>query len=77
MITNLIENSIKYSKAPAYITVSVSQHGKNAILEVADKGLGIPDNEKEKYGNNFTGLVVKKRGKQKVLVWGYISWIKS
>lgn len=53
VITNLIENSIKYSKAPAYITVSVSQHGKNAILEVADKGLGIPDNEKRKIWQQF------------------------
>ncbi|MBD2847958.1 HAMP domain-containing histidine kinase [Paenibacillus sp. IB182496] len=43
LLVILVDNAIKYSKEPIDITV---QSGKNAIrIEVADKGMGIPEKE--------------------------------
>lgn len=46
VVTNLVENAIKYSGECAEITVELCQNDGKTILIVADKGLGIPDDEK-------------------------------
>jgi len=46
VVTNLIENAIKYSGPCAEITVELCQNDGKAKLVVSDKGLGIPDSEK-------------------------------
>jgi K+-sensing histidine kinase KdpD len=53
VVTNLIENSIKYSSAPAFIEINIIYQNKNIALEVADHGFGIPDTEKLKVREQF------------------------
>lgn len=45
VLTNLIDNALKYSlsKQVVEVSVSVSVEGSSAIIEVADHGSGIPD----------------------------------
>ena len=47
MITNLIENAIKYSKEPVIIitTINTPEH---FILSIKDNGIGIEDEHKDK-----------------------------
>ncbi len=42
VVSNLISNAIKYSSSGSGVTVRVSQHHDEAIVEVADNGYGIP-----------------------------------
>ncbi|MBS1589648.1 MAG: GHKL domain-containing protein [Bacteroidetes bacterium] len=51
--TNIIENAIKYSPAEKPITVSLKKKGNNAILQIADEGIGISDSEKQKIFRKF------------------------
>lgn len=42
MISNLIDNAVKYSKEQAELTISCRQTGETVIISVADRGIGIP-----------------------------------
>lgn len=42
-ITNLVENAIKYNKENGWIHVSLNADHKNCYIEVADSGMGIPE----------------------------------
>lgn len=42
ILSNLVENAIKYSGEEATIQLSAYQEGNDTLLEVADKGIGIP-----------------------------------
>jgi two-component system phosphate regulon sensor histidine kinase PhoR len=42
-IVNLLENAIKYSKAPAQIKMSIQSIGSEVQLIVQDQGIGIPE----------------------------------
>ncbi len=53
VITNLIENAIKYSPPEEPISVTLKERDGNAVLAVADKGKGIPDKEKDRVFNKF------------------------
>ncbi|MEZ4919874.1 MAG: HAMP domain-containing sensor histidine kinase [Saprospiraceae bacterium] len=44
---NLLENAIKYSPEKGPIVVSVGKKDDRCILQVADQGIGIPDQEKK------------------------------
>ncbi|MBC7615212.1 MAG: HAMP domain-containing histidine kinase [Pedobacter sp.] len=46
VVTNLVENAVKYSGPCAEIAVELCQFDGKPILTVSDKGLGIPDDEK-------------------------------
>ncbi|SFG93917.1 His Kinase A (phospho-acceptor) domain-containing protein [Pedobacter insulae] len=46
VVTNLVENAVKYSGPCAEVAVELCQIGGKAVLTVSDKGLGIPDEEK-------------------------------
>lgn len=41
-LANLLSNAMKYSPSGGEITVSMSRHGRQASLSVADRGIGIP-----------------------------------
>ncbi len=41
LISNLVDNAIKYSKAPVVVKIKLSKHGEQYALEVSDKGIGI------------------------------------
>lgn len=50
---NLLENAVKYSLEAPQIMVQVMQHNENAVFEVADQGVGIPESEKAQIFEKF------------------------
>ncbi len=46
VVTNLVENAVKYSGPCAEVTVKLCQNDGKTFLVVSDKGPGIPDGEK-------------------------------
>lgn len=46
VVTNLVENAVKYSGPCAEVAVKLCQNGGKPFLTVSDKGPGIPDDEK-------------------------------
>ena len=50
---NLIENAIKYNFAGGYVYVSAYKDGDQILIEVADTGIGIPEEELPKVFNRF------------------------
>ena len=52
-IMNLLINAAKYSPAGAEITVNVLKRSGNAVVEVVDKGIGIPRKEQKKIFKMF------------------------
>ncbi|MBC7745750.1 MAG: GHKL domain-containing protein [Flavobacterium sp.] len=53
VITNLIENAIKYSPSCSEIKVKLDSYNGQIHLEVADKGIGISDLEKSRIFEKF------------------------
>lgn len=53
VVSNLIENAVKYSPACDEVNVSLAAVDNTIVLRVADKGVGIPDSEKEKIFEKF------------------------
>lgn len=53
VVTNLIENAIKYSNDATNIRVSVSEEDNHVVFKIADQGYGIPDAEKKKVFQKF------------------------
>lgn len=53
IITNLIDNAIKYSLEEISVTLKLKQHEQSVLIEVADKGVGISDHEKLNVFNQF------------------------
>lgn len=43
ILTNLIENAIKYSNDEKFIGISLSHHNRNILLAIEDRGVGIPE----------------------------------
>jgi two-component system phosphate regulon sensor histidine kinase PhoR len=52
MITNLIENAIKYSKQPVIIITTINKDGR-FVLSVMDNGIGIGKNQMKKLFTKF------------------------
>lgn len=53
MINNLIENAIKYSPKQTTISARLKKSGSGILLQIADEGVGIADEEKSKLFNKF------------------------
>jgi signal transduction histidine kinase len=53
MLTNLIENGLKYVPAGGRVEMSVVQHGNSVTLSVADNGPGIPAQERKRAAQPF------------------------
>lgn len=53
LISNLIDNALKYSPKNSTVWVSLSQNEKNIFLTAKDEGPGIPDREKERIFDRF------------------------
>lgn len=51
--SNLIGNSIKYTKEGGKIEVLISESGENLSVEISDNGIGIPDADKSKIFSEF------------------------
>jgi signal transduction histidine kinase/tetratricopeptide (TPR) repeat protein len=52
-LSNLLDNAVKFSPIKKEIHVRLSADGKNVILEVEDKGIGIPPDEMDKIFEKF------------------------
>jgi two-component system sensor histidine kinase KdpD len=46
-LLNLIDNALKYSPSGSPVEIALSQSGDRAVIEVMDRGPGVPDEEKE------------------------------
>lgn len=54
IISNLLENAYKYSKINTKISLKVFEYKKDKVrIEVADEGVGIPNEQKEKVFDKF------------------------
>lgn len=65
-ILNLLNNAVKYSDKTKQITVAVRAAESMVLVEVADRGIGIPVSEQKRIFEKFyrvsTGLVHKTKG---------------
>jgi signal transduction histidine kinase len=53
VITNLLSNALKFTPANGTVTIVTRQDGTNALLEVADTGIGIPVGELPRIFDRF------------------------
>lgn len=53
ILTNLLSNAMKYSPADAPIDCELGLEGDEAFLRVTDRGLGIPERDRQKLFNPF------------------------
>jgi two-component system sensor histidine kinase BaeS len=53
VVTNLLANAAKYTPAGGSVTIRASTDGSDAVLEVADTGPGIPDDERQLVWERF------------------------
>ncbi|MBU2326082.1 MAG: two-component sensor histidine kinase, partial [Alphaproteobacteria bacterium] len=56
MVTNLLDNAIKYSPQGGRILVAVEATEQNVVLSVADEGPGVPEAQREKVLYRFARL---------------------
>jgi two-component system sensor histidine kinase KdpD len=53
VLTNLIDNAIKYTPADTPISLTAQMDGESMLMEVADRGAGIPAGEEESIFEKF------------------------
>lgn len=53
VLVNLIENGIKYSPGQADIALQLKRKGEYLLIDVKDRGIGVPDGEKLKIFEKF------------------------
>ena len=56
MVANLIENVLRHTPTGTPMNLSLMTEGSKAVLKVADEGLGIPNEDKEKIFRRFYRL---------------------
>ena len=56
LVTNLVENAVRYTDAPGRIEVSVRRAGRDAVLELHDSPPGVPSQELDKLFERFFRL---------------------
>ncbi len=65
-LLNLVDNAMKYSSDRKKLSVRVSECGKEILIEVADRGIGIAESEQERIFEKFyrvsNGLVHDTKG---------------
>lgn len=53
VFTNIVENAIKYNRQNGTVSIDVNEYMGNAVVSVADTGIGIPEGETEKIFDRF------------------------
>jgi two-component system sensor histidine kinase GlrK len=53
LVDNLVSNAIKFSPEQGRLRVRLEQHGEQAVIEVADAGPGIPEEERRRIFDAF------------------------
>ena len=49
----LLDNAIRYSPPESIVIVSAEEQGKDIVVKIEDKGIGIPKNVTERIGERF------------------------
>jgi two-component system OmpR family sensor kinase len=63
VLGNLVSNALKYSPNGAPVRITSSQHGAHVVVVIEDRGIGIPDTDRERVferyyrGSNTSGIV--------------------
>lgn len=65
VLTNLVENSVKYSEDNTNITIEASASGQGVVVSVTDEGIGIPPDLHEKIFERFFQGDGRKGGRRK------------
>jgi K+-sensing histidine kinase KdpD len=65
VLTNLVENSVKYSNDNTSITIGARNSGKEVIISVSDQGIGIPAEQQQKVFERFFQGNGRKAGRRK------------
>ena len=60
IIRNLVENAVRYSPAGGRITVSLRRRSHDAVLEVADEGIGIAASDMHRLFERFGRIVTSE-----------------
>jgi len=65
LVSNLVENALKYSPREGVIGIALEHKGRHTLLSVKDQGPGIPDEEKKRIFDKFyrTGQEATRRTK--------------
>jgi len=53
MISNLVENAVKYSPKEKPISCRLKRSGNDAVMNIIDEGIGVKDEEKSKIFEKF------------------------
>lgn len=53
MLTNLIDNALRYTQSGGHVTVRMACQDESVVLEVEDNGPGIPEDERERVFERF------------------------
>jgi two-component system sensor histidine kinase KdpD len=61
VLTNLIENAVRYTPAASPIDVSVHVEGSQVVISVADRGPGIPSSDLERVFDKFYRVLPNQR----------------
>jgi two-component system phosphate regulon sensor histidine kinase PhoR len=60
LVYNLLDNAVKYSGSTPEIRLGVRQEGRSLMLEVADKGIGIPEKDQKMIFDKFYRVARKE-----------------
>ena len=64
IMTNLVENAIKYGKPDGQIWIKLEQKGNEVLFHVQDDGIGIAKEEQEKIWKRFYQVDASRTGKR-------------
>ncbi len=53
ILTNIIENAIKYNKEKGKIFINVQEESDTVVVDIKDTGMGIPEDELDKIFNKY------------------------
>jgi two-component system sensor histidine kinase TctE len=56
LLSNLVDNALKYTPAGGRVTISAGEQGGKAYLQVEDNGVGIPESERQRVRQRFYRL---------------------
>ncbi len=65
VLTNLVENAVKFSEDNTTITIEAHPNGKEVVLSVSDEGIGIPEELHHKIFGRFFQGDGRKTGRRK------------
>lgn len=72
VLVNLVTNAFKYAPEPEPVLVRVSCEGSSALLQVIDRGPGVPEEERERIFERYTRLAGTAAGRPGVGLGLYI-----